>query len=305
MNDAWTTWVLPIALWTLGLAIAAGVGLLAWRSIRSPLQPLPIPLLAWRQAWQFPLSHPRTTLAMAAISTLGMATQEYFQNTPGFDELTLIYASVGWQAIMAAAMAALAVPLAQKLIALEPYASFAPKGLKPVPRSQPRLYALAALTGLTLWIIGYGLTVGFSITVVTMPVPWQRPVAYLLTVFSFLVVTLLTFIRPALVSGYRNPVLAGLGVAARNCVPLYLIVAVMGLAPWAFEFVMIMLLAMFGGGLLMHVLQDAARIVFYLYQFLALESATIILFRGCVLQPINGFVGYDREPATFAQFRPY
>ncbi len=299
-------WVLVAGYCALGLVIAVGGAVLVWRSLFSPLRPLPIPLLAWRQALRFPIEHPGVVAGMAAIAIVGTIIQEYFENTPGYDELTLVLASIGWQAAMAAAMAALAVPLVRGLIALEPYANFAPEGLFSASRSQTRVILLAALVGLAVWLAGFGLVVGLRAVLLNSPEEWRRPIGVLASVFNFGVGSLMAFILPALISGYKNPVFAGVATAARNCGALYLVAGLMALAPMAYELlssaVFLMLLE---PGALTHVLHDMTNIVFNICQFLAIQASAAILFRCCVLKPVKGFVDPDGEPAVYADYRPY
>ena len=295
----------PIATALVALAAIGGAGFVAWRGSVARLRPLPIPIMAWRQANVFVFSHLKVVLGLSAMIAFGLALQEYFLNTPGYDEWTLLIASVFWQAAMAAMSAALAVFLHLRLIGAEPYASFAVVDFAPRRRSLRRLIVLAALWGLGIWLVSYGVGIPLKAAVQYSPAELQTAVGYGTPIASFMILNLLALVRPALSSGLKTPLRAGLLTAWRQAPALYLVQALLMIPPIGFEVSKFLIATVFGYSIFLQVITDAAIVVFSLYQFLAIEAATVIFFRSAVLRPKADFQTPDGEPADYANYRPY
>ncbi len=279
-----------------GAALVVWFGFLAWRAIRAHPKPLPIPLVAWKQALAYPFRQPHVVLLMAVIGAAGVMLQSHFVNDPAYDETKLLYLSIVWQALLASLMALLAVPFAQSLIALEPYdAVFRPNDAMPVRRGQAKIRAMSAAAGFAVWTTLYVLTVGARAVGVYAPALLQRPLATTAGVVAFAVGALLTFIRPAIVSGYARPLAAAVALSWRHLAAVCLLTALMVLPPMAFELFGVGYYKLLPPTLAVVTLFDVLGVIFNVFQFLAVEATALILFRSCVEKPAP-----DSEPERAA-----
>jgi hypothetical protein len=288
--------VVNVVFGALGAALVVWFGFLAWRAIRAQPKPLFIPLVAWKQALVYPFRQPHVALMMAAIGAVGVMLQSHFVNDPAYDEMKLLYLSIFWQALLASMMAMLAVPFAQYLIALEPYdAVFRPDDAAPMRRRQTKLYAMAAAAGFAVWTLLYLLTVGARAVGAYAPSFVQRPLATSAGVVVFVVGAVLTFVRPAIVSGYARPLAAALRLSRRRLAAVCLLTALMALPPMAFELFGVGYYRFLPPTLAVVTVFDVIGVVFNVFQFLAVEATALILFRSCVVKSAP-----DSEPQRAA-----
>jgi len=280
-------------------------GYIIWRGAKSDLRPLMIPIMAWRQAVLFVRGHIKTALAMAAIIVSGIAMQNYFSNSSA-GNWALLGGSLIWQAAMAAIMAALAVPLHLALIDAEPNKAFVNDRFPTRSRNIPRICALAGTICFGLWFFDYSLSLDLKISALFVAPNWPRHATTAAALVSFAIYSLTVFVRPSISSSITGPVAAGLLVAWRRASDVYLTMALMAAPLLLFDlakfaiFVVILPPSTF-----LRVVHDGVVAVFSLYQFLAIEAATVILFRSALLSPADGFRTRDGEPARYADYRPY
>ncbi|HEX3408295.1 MAG TPA: hypothetical protein VHS81_13750 [Caulobacteraceae bacterium] len=261
--------------------LALAIGYLAFRGARSPLRPLLVPLAAWRLAlasWRF---NRKVLLAISALILFSAALQVYFVNASGYDAQVLQFFSIAWQALVAALSAAIAAPL--HLFVIHGFwrarvADPAEGGRKLTP-----LMLRAAAFGLAIWIFDY--LVGVATKIVTLSTdPNFRQAEYAgLVLASFALTSLLALVRPSLSLGLRHPFRTGIGMAAKNALALYVVLAVLAipasvLGPEATLLPRLLIRSRPMASLVSVALISALNV----FQYLAVEIATVLFALGVV-----------------------
>jgi hypothetical protein len=276
-----------IALGVLGASLLL-LGYLGRQGARSPLRPLSIPIPAWQFALTGWRTNPRVLAAVSAVVALGAAAQLYFVNTSGHDEVTLLIASIVWQACAAALAAAVAVPLHLFVI----HAFLRARDIDP-PGGRRNVAALmrrAAAFGAAIWIVGYLLGIAFKSVLLAVEAPLREMGVVSLAVVaglqfvSFLLTSLLALVRPALSLGLARPLRTGVRMAVRHARALYVLLAVLGILPLLLEFLMAYMPSeLISSVAVAHLLSVLLLSMLNIFQFFTLEVGTVLFARHAML----------------------
>lgn len=264
-------------------ALAAAIAYLAFRAAKSPLRPLYIPPTAWRLALDCWRNNPRVLSAMALLVVSSAALQFYFVNTSGHDPQTLLITGVVWQAFMAALTAALAVPL--HLFVIHVYW----RGpLVDLPARRRKLVSLligAAVLGLAIWMVDYLAGVAIKVLLLSTDAVVRQIEYWGLAFVSFLATSLLALVRPSLSLGLPHPLRTGIGLAAKNALALYLVLAVLAVPPAVLRLEATYLpAALIRSALPQHLVSIALISALNIFQYFAVETSTVLFASGALLQ---------------------
>ena len=263
-------------LWAVLLAAA---GYLVWRASRSPLRPHLIPFQAWGFLVRAVKGQPWAVLGIALVIASGMGLQVFFVRSHIAGGLALSIASLGWQAVMATAAAALVTRVHRFVI----FAHAKETIEAPNPRSRWGLALVAGAYGLAIWMVTYLIGLASRVGVLVAPPPLRVVMLLIEQGLPFLLLTPLALVRPLLALGRRRPVADALRLARRNLLPLYVTSGLLLVAP-ALAIPACTVLPQIMMGPEMHAQPVSAGLVtlFTIVQFLAVEIAAVIFARRAV-----------------------
>ena len=300
-----------------GAALLAAALYVVYRGFRSSLRPLMIFQAGWSAAFRSLSGAPRAVVAIGLVIATGAGLQLTSTAFPIFDEQTFFVTSIVWQAVMATALAALAVFVhlfiihdlfAERRFGAKTHFYRGPavnQSLHPRPPPLSLLVRAGAL-GFGIWLLTYGLHVATNALAVFSPqlAPFATPDLIRSTVYfggtfaSFLIVTLLSLVRPALSLGSSRPVLLGIGTAVGRAPVLYSLTVLLLIPPAIIGWLTVFIPHLFlPASVVARLVGAVILLVFSIFQLMAVEASTIFLMNRAMNQSARSD---EAQPAAAA-----
>lgn len=267
--------------------------------LRTALRSFDLVPFGWTVSVHCCRTNPGVVLSAGGLISAGMILQWYFNNAAdGQDVRVLLVASLLWQAAMAAAMAALVVPVHLFVIdnVLPPRDESAGPGASRAFVAGPSaLMMRAAVYGLAIWLITYLAGTAAKAMIVSAYPATQGITYYFMTAAHVLIAMHLSVVRPALSLGLARPLRWGVEIGLKHALPLYLMTGLLLAVP---ALVGPLLIVVPHG--VLHLGQDAPAlsmigfVVFSVFQMLAAEAA-LLAFMCRAIKESPDVVGPERE----------